>query len=76
MKIKYYAETDSLTIELLPLSGADVREVSDDIRVDIDKTGRAVGIDIDNASKYYDVTNLEATGIPSVHMIAALPATA
>jgi uncharacterized protein YuzE len=73
MKIHYYAETDSLYIELLPSPGADVTVVSDDIRVDVDAKGRAIGIDIDNASKYYDVMNLEAIGIPSVHLAVAQP---
>jgi uncharacterized protein YuzE len=70
MKIRYYAETDSLYIELLPQPGTDVSVVGDDIRIDTDAKGRAVGIDIDNASKYYDVTNLEATGIPAIRVLA------
>ena len=68
MKIRYYAETDSLYIELLEKPGTDVTVVGDDIRIDVDSVGRAVGIDIDNASKYYDVNNLEAVGIASIHM--------
>ena len=68
MKIRYYPETDSLYIELLPQPGADVTVVGDDIRIDVDVTGRAVGIDIDNASKYYDVGNLETTGIAAVRL--------
>lgn len=71
MKIRYHAETDSLYIELLAQPGADVTVVNDDIRIDVDATGRAVGIDIDNASRYYDVHNLEAIGIPSIHMAAS-----
>jgi uncharacterized protein YuzE len=70
MKIRYYAETDSLYIELLEKPGADVTVVGDDIRIDVDAAGRAVGIDIDNASKYYDINNLEAVGIASIHMAA------
>jgi uncharacterized protein YuzE len=75
MKIRYYAETDSLYIELLSNPGADVTVVNDDIRIDIDGDGRAVGIDIDNASKYYDVMHLETTGIPAVRLAVAQPAT-
>ena len=75
MKIRYYADTDSLYIELLEKPGTDVTVVGEDIRIDTDAAGRAVGIDIDNASKYYDVNNLEATGIPSIHMAIAAQAT-
>jgi uncharacterized protein YuzE len=70
MKICYYAETDSLYIGLLEKPGADVSVMSEDIRIDVDAVGRAVGIDIDNASKYYGVNNLEAVGISSIHMAA------
>jgi len=68
MKIRYYPETDSLYIELLAGPGSDVTVVGDDIRIDVDAKGRAVGIDIDNASRYYDVTHLETTGIASVRL--------
>ncbi|MDD5587165.1 MAG: DUF2283 domain-containing protein [Alphaproteobacteria bacterium] len=71
MKIRYYAETDSLYIELLPQPGTDVAVVGDHIRIDTDAKGRAVGIDIDNASKYYDVNNLEASGIPAIRVLAS-----
>ena len=68
MKIRYYAETDSLYIELLAKPGSDVMPVGEDIRIDMDAAGRAVGIDIDNASKYYDVDNLETSGIAAVRL--------
>lgn len=42
MKIRYYAETDSLYIELLERQGTDVTVVGDDIRIDADAAGRAV----------------------------------
>ena len=54
MEIRYYTETNSLYIELLPKPGMNVMVVSDDIRIDLDSEGRAVGIDIDNASKIVD----------------------
>jgi len=76
MKLSYHAETDSLYIELLASPGADVTVVNDDIRIDVDASGRAVGIDIDNASKYYDVMNLETVGISAVRLAAAQPANA
>ncbi len=68
MKIRYYPETDTLYIELLAIPGSDVTVISDDIRIDVDTRGQAVGIDIDNASRYYDVNNLETTGIASVRL--------
>jgi uncharacterized protein YuzE len=66
MKLSYYAETDSLYIELLPSSSTDVIVINDDVRIDVNEMGRAIGIDIDNANKYYDVMNLETSGIYAV----------
>ena len=40
MKIRYYAETDSLYIELLAGPGTNVTVVNEDIRVDVDAAGR------------------------------------
>lgn len=52
MKLNYYAETDSLYIDLSEKSGIDSREVSEGVVPDYDKDGNLVGIDIDNARNY------------------------
>jgi uncharacterized protein YuzE len=65
MKLHYYAETDSLYIELSERPSADSREVAEGIVVDFDEAGIIVGIDIDNAAKHLDLGSLEATGLPA-----------
>ena len=65
MKLHYYPETDSLYIELRDRPGADVREVSDGVIVDLDDEGNPVGIDIDGASRRLDLTTLELIAFPS-----------
>lgn len=50
MKINYYAETDSLYIDLSSKPSVDSREVSEGIVLDYDADGNLVGIDIDQAS--------------------------
>ena len=52
MRIEYFPDTDSLSIELAPRPGADTREIGDGVVIDIDADGHPVGIDIDQASKY------------------------
>lgn len=64
MKLHYYPETDSLYIELADAPGAEVREVSDGLNVDLDALGRVVGFDIDNASKRFDLTRIETIALP------------
>ena len=64
MKLHYYADTDSLYIELRPEPGAEVREVADGLNVDIDAAGNVVGFDIDRASQRLDLSTLETVALP------------
>jgi uncharacterized protein YuzE len=64
MKLPYYPETDSLSIELKPEPSVDSREVADGIVLDVDAEVTPVGIDIDGASQRLDLTSLEATALP------------
>ncbi len=64
MKLHYYPETDSLYIEFKPGSGAETREVSDGLNVDLDAEGGVLGFDIDNASRRLDLSTLETEALP------------
>lgn len=64
MKLHYYPETDSLYIELKGAPGAETRAVADGVNLDLDSDGDVVGFDIDNASKRFDLTKLEAVSLP------------
>ena len=64
MKLHYYPDTDSLYIEFSEEAGAETREVSDGVNVDIDARGNLVGFDIDHASNRLDLSSLEATALP------------
>lgn len=71
MKLHYYAETDTLYIELRDGSGVEVREIADGVNADVDAEGRLVGLDIDNASTKLDLTTLETIALPHTTMKAA-----
>lgn len=64
MKLHYYPETDSLYIEFRAGPGAETREVSDGLNVDLDADGAVVGFDIDRASQRLDLSTLEAEALP------------
>ena len=64
MKFHYYAETDSLYIELSDKPSVDSQEMKPGIVLDLDKDGNLVGIDIDHASKKVNLTKLEIDSIP------------
>ena len=64
MKLHYYAETDSLYIELSSRPGVDTREIADGLVADLDAEGSIVGLDIDSASKKLDLATLETVALP------------
>ena len=64
MKLHYYPETDSLYVELKAGPGAETREVSDGLNVDLDVNGSVLGFDIDHASKRFDLSTLETKPPP------------
>jgi len=72
MKLNYYPETDSLYIDLSTKTSVDSREISEGIVLDYDSNGNLVGIDIDNAGKKIDLTELVMTKMPvEKHRISA-----
>lgn len=64
MKFHYYAETDSLYIELSSNPSIDSREVVPGMVLDFDASGNPVGIDIDHASKFVNLSRVEVNSLP------------
>ena len=64
MKFSYYAETDSLYIDLSEQVSADSREIADGVVLDFGEDGRLVGIDIDQASRVVNLSRIEANALP------------
>jgi uncharacterized protein YuzE len=72
MKLNYFADTDSLYIELAGQPSVESREVSEGIVLDYDAGGQLVGIDIDNASLKVDMKTLKLANLPAkVETVAA-----
>ncbi len=64
MKIAYYSDTDSMYIDLSAKTSVESKEVSPGVVLDFDADGNIVGIDIDNASKKLDLSELILNKIP------------
>ena len=64
MKLHYYPDTDSLYVELKAGPGAETREVSDGLNVDLDVNCSVLGFDIDHASRRFDLSTLETEALP------------
>jgi uncharacterized protein YuzE len=72
MKLNYFAETDSLYIDLSELPSASSKEISEGVVLDYDAQGNLVGIDIDNASSKVELKQLVLGKLPaSMKTIAA-----
>jgi uncharacterized protein YuzE len=64
MKLRYFADTDSLYIDLADRPSADSREVTPGVVLDFDAAGALVGIDIDRASRQLDLSRLSKASVP------------
>ena len=64
MKLHYYANTDSLYIDLSERRIVASRGVSPGVVLDFDEAGRLCGIDIDRASQNLDLSRLETVSLP------------
>lgn len=65
MKLNYYHETDSLYIDLSSKTSKESVEISEGVVVDYDEDGHIIGIDIDNASRKIDLSEIVLSKIPS-----------
>ena len=73
MKLHYYPETDSLYVEFKKTPGAETREITSGLNVDLDADGQVVGFDIDHASKRVELLTLETESLPLRATRAARP---
>jgi uncharacterized protein YuzE len=72
MKLNYYADTDSLYIDLADRASIESIEVAGGVVLDYDEAGNLVGIDIDNASKKMALDELVLNKLPvSKQLLAA-----
>jgi len=56
MKVRYYADTDTLYIEFRPVTVAETRDLDEDTVLDLDSDGQVCAITVEHAS--------ERTGVP------------
>ena len=64
MKLNYYADTDSLYIDLSSKTSVTSEEISEGIVFDFDKDSNIVGLDIDQASLKFDMNELVLSKLP------------
>lgn len=69
MLFQYYADVDMLYIKLADQVSTESEEVAPGIVVDFDEHNRAVGIEIEDASAFIDLSRLEVLALPISDLI-------
>ena len=76
MMVQYYPNTDMLYIKLAEGSSTDSDEVAPGIVLDMDERNRVIGVEIEDASKLMDLSQLELRALPITRLILNEPANA
>lgn len=69
MVIEYFAETDMLYFKLADGASTESEEIAPGIVLDMDKDNRAIGVEIEDASKFIDLSRLELKAFPLANLI-------
>ncbi|HDQ44944.1 MAG TPA: DUF2283 domain-containing protein [bacterium] len=69
MVFEYYSDTDMLHIKLTDGKSVESEEITPGVVLDYDDHNRAIGIEIEDASKFIDLTRLELKAFPLANLI-------
>jgi len=69
MVFQYYPDTDMLYIKLADGTSAESEEVAPGVVLDFDEHSRVIGIEIEDASKWIDLSRLELRSLPVASLI-------
>lgn len=69
MIFQYYPTTDMLYIKLIDRVSTESEEVAPGIVLDFDDRNQVVGIEIEDASKFIDLSRLEVSALPLANLV-------
>ena len=69
MVFQYYPETDMLYIKLVDRASEESEEAAPGIVLDFDGNSNVVGIEIEDASSFIDLTRLEVLAVPVINLV-------
>jgi len=69
MTFRYFPDTDMLYIELISGVSTESEEVAPGIVLDFDDKNHVIGIEVEDASKFIDLSRLEVSALPIVNLI-------
>lgn len=68
MVFQYFSDTDMLYIRLAERASSESEEVAPGIVIDFDEHNQVVGIEIENASTFIDLSRLEVLALPIANL--------
>lgn len=69
MIFQYYPDTDMLYIKFITSMSMESEEVAPGIVLDYDANNKVIGIEIEDASKFIDLSRLEVFALPISNLI-------
>jgi uncharacterized protein YuzE len=69
MIFQYYPDTDMLYIQLVTGVSTESEEVAPGIVLDFDERNQVIGIEIEDASTFIDLSRLELSALPIVNLV-------
>ncbi len=69
MIFQYYSDTDMLYIELSRGVSVESEEVAPNIVLDFDENNQVIGIEIEDASQFIELSRLELTALPIADLV-------
>jgi uncharacterized protein YuzE len=69
MGFQYYPDTDMFYIQLVDDASMESEEVAQGVILDFNQNNQVVGIEIENASAFIDLSRLKVSALPIVDLI-------
>ena len=69
MVFEYFSDTDMLYIKLVEGTSTESEEVTPGVVLDFDEGNRIIGIEVEDASKFVDLSRLELRALPIADLL-------
>ncbi len=69
MVFEYYPDSDMLYIKLVEGTSTESEEIAPGVVLDFDESNRVLGVEIEDASKFIDLSRLELRALPVADLI-------
>ena len=69
MLFEYYRDSDMLYIELADGTSTESEEIAPGVVLDFDANNRVIGVEIEDASKFINLSRLELRALPVADLI-------